>query len=360
MSIVKEFTNTMKPELFINHDDFQAWLARALSRSEIVAPVEAWGRRQLKMISIEDLDQVRLDGFRTVESFKSFLFLLTEKVAEPWGKERLFLGARGCDLEALEALDRIFGEGEFKDPFYLANREKITVIGADCTDCGATCFCRTVGGQPYPTKLFDLSLTPVEGGYIVVIGTAKGEKLVKADKELFSETVARAKAEAKRKIRQKTIGRLAEVNRDYQFKLNLAESHKINLENKVWRSLTKDCVECSACNFICPTCTCFLLVDAKQTTDNLQLTTNNQRYKVWDACLKNGYARVAGGGNSRPQLYQRLQNRYHCKFDYSYDRLGRYTCVGCGRCIDGCAGNIEMRRIFKELERQAPLTAKLV
>jgi ferredoxin len=68
---------------------------------------------------------------------------------------------------------------------------------------------------------------------------------------------------------------------------------------------------------------------------------------------------VAGGANSRPKLYERLQNRYHCKFDYSFDRLGRYTCVGCGRCIDGCAGNIDMRRIFVELEQQAPLTAKL-
>jgi ferredoxin len=69
---------------------------------------------------------------------------------------------------------------------------------------------------------------------------------------------------------------------------------------------------------------------------------------------------VAGGSNPRGKLYQRLQNRYHCKMDYSYDRLGRYTCVGCGRCIDGCAGNIDMRKIFAELERQAPLTAKLV
>ena len=114
-------------------------------------------------------------------------------------------------------------------------------------------------------------------------------------------------------------------------------------------------MECSACNFICPTCTCFLLLDQEKDKDK-----KCERYKVWDACLKASYAKVAGGANPRGKLHERLQNRYHCKFDYSFDRLDRYTCVGCGRCIDGCAGNIDMRKIFMELEKQAPFTAILL
>jgi NAD-dependent dihydropyrimidine dehydrogenase PreA subunit len=199
--------------------------------------------------------------------------------------------------------------------------------------------------------LFDLNLTPLAHGFVLEIGTERGKILLEANKGLFSK-VPQASLDEKEKNRKKVEDLLAEKNKDYRFKLDLSELHKRNLENKVWRKLSKDCVECSSCNFICPTCTCFLLVDQKGAKDD-------ERYKIWDACLKAGYARVAGGANPRAQLYQRLQNRYHCKFDYSFDRLGRYTCVGCGRCIDGCAGNIDMRKIFAELEKQVPLTAKL-
>jgi NAD-dependent dihydropyrimidine dehydrogenase PreA subunit len=261
----------------------------------------------------------------------------------------ILLGARGCDLEALEVLDRVFLEGEFRDPFYETRRRQLLLISADCTSCGETCFCTLVKGQPYPTKLFDLNLTPIEDGFVVEVGSEQGKRLVEENQELFDANQAEAKAEAKAKVRNRTLALLTEKNQAYRLKMDLVESHKRNLENRTaWRRLTKDCVECSACNFICPSCSCFLLLDSRQSRD-----------KVWDACLKAGYARVAGGANSRPKLYERLQNRYHCKFDYSFDRLGRYTCVGCGRCIDGCAGNIDMRRIFVELEQQAPLTAKL-
>jgi formate hydrogenlyase subunit 6/NADH:ubiquinone oxidoreductase subunit I len=168
---------------------------------------------------------------------------------------------------------------------------------------------------------------------------------------LFFEATADS-LDKKERNRKKVAGLLDETNRSFRLKRDISESHKRNLENKIWKVLTKDCVECSACNFICPTCTCFLLLDQKNGKEN-------ERHKVWDACLKAGYQEVAGGSNPRGKLYERLQNRYHCKFDYSFDRLNRYTCVGCGRCIDGCAGNIDMRKIFVELEKQAPLTAKL-
>lgn len=325
--------------------------ARLLARGKVIGPVEAWGRKNLEEITRENLDQLVLTGFRAVESLKSFLFAISEEVlADPKSGGLVFLGARGCDLEALEVLDKVFGEGEFTDPFYTKKREKLLIIGADCTSCGKTCFCTLVGGQPYPTKLFDINLSPVEGGYVVEVGTDKGRKLVEENKELFAKTEDKAKEEEKEEGRKKVERLLEEANKEYELKQKLSDLHRINLNNScAWREMTKNCVECSACNFICPTCTCFLLVDSA-----------DGRHKEWDACLKTGYARVAGGSNSRPKLYERLQNRYQCKFDYSFERLNRYTCVGCGRCIDGCAGNIEMRKIFKELERQAPLTAKLV
>jgi len=259
---------------------------------------------------------------------------------------------RGCDLEALEVEDRVFGEGEFKDPFYLERRENSLIIGADCTGCGSTCFCTLVGGESYPTKKFDLSLSPIDNGFVVEVGSEKGKKLVETNSKWFSIATDHLLS-LKEKMRENTLKQLEEANRNFRYRIKFEESHQRNLENPVWKHLTKDCVECSSCNFVCPTCTCFLLVDQKA-------GEGGERHKLWDACLKNAYQKVAGGANPRGKLYQRLQNRYHCKMDYSYQRLNRYTCVGCGRCIDGCAGNIDMRKIFCELEKQVPLTAKLI
>jgi ferredoxin len=344
-------------EYFINQKDLVTLITSLLEDAAVIAPVIYGERRILQEISPATAKDVDLAGFRTVEPFKSYFFKLTGKVASYFGadepaagKKLVLFGLRGCDLSALEVFDKVLGEGDFTDPYYLANRKKILLIGADCTDCGQTCFCNMVGGQPFPEKLYDLSLTPIEGGFVVKVKTEKGSALVAS----YGATSS-AQVKAKEAVRKKTLAKLAAINQEYQCRgtINWAEAHKINLENsKAWKAITKDCVECSACNFICPSCTCFLLLDQIE-------ADQHGRYKAWDACLKAGYARVAGGANARPKLYERLRNRYHCKFDYSFDRLGRYACVGCGRCIDGCAGNIDMRKVYAELVRQAPLTAKL-
>ncbi|MGB9612568.1 MAG: 4Fe-4S dicluster domain-containing protein [Candidatus Margulisiibacteriota bacterium] len=350
--------NTGLKTYFVSLSNFNRFIEHLLSGSKIVAPIRHSTSNLLSEITSGKIGEICLSGYRTVESFKSYLFCLTEKVSKYFGKDEpvygeslVFLGMRSCDLEALEVLDRVLIEGEFKDPFYAARREKSTLIGADCTDCGDTCFCNLVGIKPYPREKFDLNLSLLEEGYVVEVGSEKGQILIEKNKSLFQE-VPKIFLERREKKREQVSKLVEEKNLNYHLKGKLHDLHRMNLLNKIWRVLTKDCVECSACNFICPTCTCFLLLD--QIRDR-----ENERYKVWDACLKTGYARVAGGANSRPKLYERLQNRYHCKFDYSYQRLGRYTCVGCGRCIDGCAANIDMRKIFLELEKQAPLMAKL-
>ncbi|MFC1568162.1 4Fe-4S dicluster domain-containing protein [Candidatus Margulisiibacteriota bacterium] len=351
-------------QYFISSTAFTNFVEKLLADSTVIAPVEAFGALHLEEITPDNVGQIKLQGIRTVESFKSHFFKLIEKVSKyfgtdqsPQGKKLTLIGLRSCDLEALAIQDKVFGEGDFQDQFYLANRENVTIISADCTDAGETCFCPAVNVKAYPTKSFDLNLTPLSNGYVVEAGSDKGRKLIDGNHDLFM-TATKMSFEGKDKVRKDVENIFIERAKQYAppgkkpVMPDLAEIHKRNLENKVWKKLTKDCVECSACNFICPTCSCFLLLDQEKNKDS-------ERYKVWDACLKTGYAKVAGGANPRGYLHQRLQNRYHCKFDYSFDRLGRYTCVGCGRCIDGCAGNIDMRQVFMELAKQAVLTAKL-
>lgn len=359
------------PEYYISQNNLPDFISALLPGATVVAPTVEKDHNILQEVTEENLYAVNLSGFRTVEPFKSYLFRLTEKVSQYFGtdepthgKKLVFLGARDCDVFAITVLDKVLLEGEFVDPYYAANRKNLVLIGADCTTCGKTCFCTMVHGKPYPQKGFDLNLSPLTDGYLVQIGSEIGQQLVDAHKNLFASATSEQKT-ARDNQRSAVEKKLTENNQRFTCRCTIdwTEAHKINLENqKAWKAVTKNCVECSACNFACPTCTCFLLLDEgerKQNTEHGAQNTGGERYKVWDGCLKNGYARVAGGSNSRPKLFERLQNRYHCKFDYSSDRLGFYTCVGCGRCIDGCAGKIDMREVYAELVRQVPLSAKL-
>jgi sulfhydrogenase subunit beta (sulfur reductase) len=345
-------------QYFISTANFLKLSQKLLEESRVAAPIRSGQNSFIEEIDQGNIENIEISGFRTVESLKSYLFRITEKVSRyfgsdeaPRGKPLTIIGVRGCDTEALDVLDSVFAKGDFNDIFYASSRENTLIIGADCTDCGKTCFCTMVKGRPYPVRSFDINLSIVNDGYVAEVGSGKGEKLIKKYPLLFLEATT-ISIDEKEKNRKMMIDRLEDNNKDHRLKLEISTTHKRNIQNKIWRQLTKDCVECSACNLICPTCTCFLLLDQ-------QKKNGNERYKVWDACLKSGYQKVAGGANPRGRLFERLQNRYHCKFDYSFDRLNRYTCVGCGRCIDGCAGNIDMRKIFVELEKQAPLTAKL-
>jgi hypothetical protein len=65
--------------------------------------------------------------------------------------------------------------------------------------------------------------------------------------------------------------------------------------------------------------------------------------------MRLAYARVAGGENPRKILGDRLRHRFMHKFSYYLDRYGINMCVGCGRCVDAEAGDVDIRVVLKKL-----------
>ena len=74
--------------------------------------------------------------------------------------------------------------------------------------------------------------------------------------------------------------------------------------------------------------------------------------KLWDSCIRQAYAEVAGGANPRKALGDRIKHRLMHKFVYFFDRYGIDMCTGCGRCVDGCVGEMDIRAVLKKLSEE--------
>ena len=124
-----------------------------------------------------------------------------------------------------------------------------------------------------------------------------------------------------------------------------------NYESDMWKEEANTCVECGACNFICPTCHCFFLYDQPQHDS----PDHSERQKTWDSCLLSNYAKMAGVGGMkptpRPEVRSRFENRVRHKFDWMPSNLQLFGCVGCGRCIEACLADLDIRDVFKEFGR---------
>ena len=72
------------------------------------------------------------------------------------------IGARDCEVRALDVLDRVLLDGDTPDPRYAARRRGVFVVAVTCGVPSATCWCTSIGGGPQPAHGFDLRLTELD------------------------------------------------------------------------------------------------------------------------------------------------------------------------------------------------------
>lgn len=301
--------------------------------------------------SLEEIENIDLKEIRTIEPIKIFDFLPKYSLLETKNfikQKRLIIGVKPCDLNAINVLNKILLL-DYEDKIYKSLRENTIIISSDCLYPKETCFCKIVGGNPYTepdTCVSDINIAFIEEYLILESFSKKGEEILEKYFQNFKEPTQN-EFEIRNKIRNFTVKKILDFNNGFltedkkeKYYKTLKNTYELN---NIWEKESEKCVQCGGCNFICPSCYCFLIREASK--------SHNDQYrdKVWDVCHFTGYSRVAGGANPRKYKYQRFRNRYQCKFVYRYENFGFYACTGCGRCIEVCPAKIDIRKVTRAL-----------
>lgn len=292
--------------------------------------------------------EVCFNNVRACTPVKELLFPLRELAAvyprqtnTPDYQPFAVFGLKECDLRSIQILDQVFLEEDLPDLLYEARRDRMFVVGSDCFEPTESCFCAALGGKGYASEGYDLNVTRVKDGYLIQAGSEKGADFLAGHAHLFAGAPDSLCGE-----REKTR---AEVAQQLQRQIDGLESGdfykeavEAGYDSPVFDEEARSCVECQGCTRICPTCHCFYLYDTKR--DHYF-----GKMKMWDSCMRMAYAEVAGGGNPRNVLGDRLRHRFMHKFVYFPDRYGLQMCVGCGRCVDAEAGAVDIRAVLEKL-----------
>lgn len=346
------------PLYYLSKENWQIFLSLLEKDYQIYLPIEIEGKGipcrfnyklptlnygLVRYSSQKNFDFV-FNLYRSTEPFKTFFTFPREKLDLSNEEEKFaIIGVKNCDLFSLKIQDYVFLEGIVTDPFYKRKRENALIISSDCTAFKEVCFCLSLEINPFPQFNFDLNLSFLEEGFVLEIGSPKGEGIIRKGKDIFSLATTE-------QITQRFAQRESLV-RDLENHLNahnipkkgvLQKIVKEGLNHSLWEREALRCVECGGCNFSCPTCHCFLLSEDR-------FGNAHEKIRIWDACLYANFAKVAGGANPLRYRYQRLRNRYLKKFDFFPENIGLIACSGCGRCIEVCPAKIDIRENLREL-----------
>ncbi len=326
----------------LERSEVAAFFERVLKGHEVVAPVEKEEGFYV-FAPVRKAEEVVLDYVTTLLPPKKAFFPQRQTLfrfrlggdlpeMEPVidGRPLALAGVHPCDLAGIRMLDWVFAR-DHPDEHYLAKRRATTIIGVDCHP-DEHCFCAAVGTAA-PGEGFDLFLTPVEEGYLVSVGTAKGGALLEACAEARGATPAdlAAAGQWQREKREK-------VSRGFETEIyNLPLAFQRGVGSPVWEKVAGPCLSCGTCNLVCPSCFCFDVEDVMDLDG-----AGGARERVWDGCQLSEFARVAGGGNFRGKVSQRLRHRFYRKYEYLMTLYGAAFCTGCGRCGRSCPVDINV------------------
>lgn len=326
----------------ISKSNIGKWLVSLKGRGKLYGPKKKEGSYVFRPIG--DMKDLCLDYTPTILPPKKYYFPQMERLLKfrrrPFGTARaivefeefILFGVHTCDIAAIQCMDVVFREDPI-DPNYINRKERMTTIGIECLrPCDEYASCVSMGNH-FPKGGYDIMLTDAGDNYIVHINSAKGEKILSrrsyikgcgdSDRSLLDK-IRRDKA---RFFKPELAGHLNEVYNVFCK----------NYNSGVWEDVGRRCVACGNCTAVCPTCYCFDVYDEVDMGLN-----EGVRYRIWNSCQMDDFARVSGGEDFRSGRSQRQKHRYYRKFKYPVDKFNRYFCTGCGRCSRACMAGINL------------------
>lgn len=332
--------NAMMTPRLIKKDKLKKVIKGWLKSYDVAAPVLSKEGVQFKLIS--GPDEINLSESRKSVYPPKSMFLPQSEVLfkvdggnftmpETQMRKRIIFGMRPCDARAVWLLDTIFKTAEDVDLYWSEKREKAIVISLSCAKLCNTGFCDTVGSGPFGKEGSDILMTEFDEMYYIEPLTEAGKKLVsKLDEADDSAKKAVKKIQKESVIKEHKPADLGAIRE----KLYQA------FDTKVWSEISQSCLGCGICTYLCPTCFCFDIVDESD---------RNERVRNWDTCMFRIYSQEASGHNPRPNKAARTRQRIMHKFAYWVDNEAASGCTGCGRCVELCPVNLDIREMVKEI-----------
>lgn len=336
---VNDITN-MKNYYSLLNSEWNSAIEQLFGDYLIYAPLKTSESIDYELIQNEDIPEIIYNTPKPTTPLKTFFLPIKENLtSETPDHKRIIIGTPNCDIHGLNILDEIYLDKDYIDYAYQSRRENTVLISSSCFETLEHCHCMTYGVKPFSKENTDISLSQMDKKIHLEILSEKGEKFISELKDITNisnstESEVKIIELKQHKIENEIIANNTSLP-DYKKTGKIVDQ----TNNKTWIKYSSNCVSCGACATICPTCTCFLLIDKP----------NFEKVRQLDACQYPGFERVAGGEDALGELTKRFKNRYLCKYVWKPQKFKSLVCTGCGRCIEACIGNINKNELFREL-----------
>ena len=329
----------------LTKDDIPGVIAKLAETHEVLVPTT---NGDFIDFAPTQSDTARLFDFgNTKQSPKRFFFPQRERLvgykgdgvnfeaedAEISAPKRVLFGVRPCDARTLPCLDRVFDSEDCRDPYYLAKRQNTVVVALACNTPHRSCFCTAMDGRPSSAEGADVLLTDLGDKLLAEVLTERGESL-----SLPLQDASDEDAQAKERLSEAASAKMNSEGDLAAVKAKL----DVSFESLYWAEASERCLNCAACAYLCPTCHCF---DIQEEV----FKGGGQRVRNWDCCQFGIFTLHASGHNPRESGVERMRQRVMHKFKYFVDNNDLIACVGCGRCVENCPVNIDIREVLGEI-----------
>lgn len=283
----------------------------------------------------------------------------------PVRRASVLFGVSACDLAAIHYQDRFFAD----DPWYQARRSALLLVGIDCTSPCDGGFCPLTDSGPFVRESHaDLVLhrqanANGDDDWLLFVGSERGAQALAGFHLPHHVGTHRQPF-----VAQHEPAVVTQFPPDNGLRAGIAALNDGKVPHAQWQRLGVECITCSGCSNVCPTCSCFATRQEMPATDQSghessvsTETTPINTVRFWDSCLFEGFQREASGHNPSVQPGARIERYWTHKFGNAFAaRFGHYTCVGCGRCDRVCPSGIGARATLQRIGTASACTTPSV